>query len=233
MRLDRYLSHVTDLTRAQAQRSIRSGAVIVDGVTTTDPARHLTPSNAVVHKGERLSWPQPRYFMLHKPSGYVCTARDARHRSALDLLDEPRKRDLHCVGRLDLDTTGLVLITDDGEWSHGITAPRRAVEKVYRVTLADILTKEAAQVLCSGVQLRGEPQPCRPAKLEVCGQTEWRVTLTEGKYHEVKRLFAAVGNHVLSLHRERIGAVQLDSGLDAGGYRPLAAHEVECLRAKS
>jgi 16S rRNA pseudouridine516 synthase len=226
LRLDRLLAKASGLSRSDAQRAIRRGEVQVDGVPLTDPAAHVASNARIELAGAALAATGPRYFMLHKPAGYVCAATDREHRTVLDLLDVPNKAGLHIAGRLDLDATGLVLITDDGDWSHRVTAPRRGIPKTYRVTLAAPLSADAVAALRIGVTLRGEPRPCAPAGLETLGETVVRLTITEGKYHQVKRMFAAVGNHVVQLHRESIGAVRLDPGLAAGGVRVLTADEV-------
>lgn len=230
MRLDRFLSHATDLTRSQAQRAIRAGEVRVDGVPVRDPGVHVGDDADVEYGGQSLAVPGPRYFMLHKPDGVVCATRDERHRTVIDLLDVLNADDLHIAGRLDVDATGLVLITDDGEWSHRVTAPRHKFPKTYRVALAEPLNEQAANHLERGVFLKEEKQRCLPVQLERLSDTEVRVTLTEGKYHQVKRMFAAVGNHVAGLHRERIGAVMLDPDLPAGAARPLSPEEIASFR---
>jgi 16S rRNA pseudouridine516 synthase len=229
-RLDQWLGQASGLSRAQAQRAIRRGEVKVDGEPVTDPGRHVDVDARVEFAGELLAVPQPRYFMLHKPAGVVCATEDRQHRTVLDLIDVPNKAGLHPAGRLDIDATGLVLVTDDGEWSHRITAPRRKVAKIYRVTLAEPLTDAAAAALATGVQLRGEPNRCAPAVLEQLGEREARLTIAEGKYHQVKRMFAAVGNHVLRLHRERIGTLELDPTLPEGSMRPLTIDEIQGVR---
>ena len=133
---------------------------------------------------------------------------------------------LQVVGRLDLDTTGLVLITDDGQWSHRITSPRHECAKTYRVWLADPIAPGTAELFAEVVLLRSEKEKTRPAQLEILGECEARLTIHEGKYHQVKRMFAAVGNKVIGLHREQIGALALDEALEPGEYRELSAAEV-------
>ena len=225
-RLDGWLSKAAGLTRRAAQRAIRAGEVLVDGVPATDAAQHVPPGATVVYRGAVCADPVVhRYFMLHKPVGVVCATRDREHRTVLDLLDVPNRRDLHVAGRLDIDVTGLVLITDDGDWSHRVTSPRHRLPKTYAVTLATALDPSAAEVLQSGVRLRGEPKPCAPAIVEHVAAAQVRLTITEGKYHQVKRMFAAVGHRVLKLHRERIGPVALDPALAPGEYRPLTEAE--------
>jgi 16S rRNA pseudouridine516 synthase len=230
MRLDRFLSHATDLTRRQAQGAIRAGEVRVDGVPVRDPGMHVAGDADVEYASQSLALPGPRYFMLHKPEGVVCATRAERHRTVIDLLEVLNADDLHICGRLDVDATGLVLITDDGEWSHRVTAPRHKFPKTYRVTLAEPLGEQAAHHLERGVFLKEEKHRCLPAALERLGDTDVRLTLTEGKYHQVKRMFAAVGNHVVALHRERIGAVALDPDLPPGAARALTPEEIESFR---
>lgn len=227
MRLDRYICHATALSRSQAQRSIRGGAVSVDGLIERDPSRHLDAEAQVVLEGKLLSLAGPRYFMLNKPAGYVCATEDGAHPTVLDLLHEERAQGLHPVGRLDIDTTGLVLISDDGAWSHRVTSPRRECPKRYRVTLAEDISAETAQRFAEGIALKGEAKQTRPAQLEPVSAREVILTIHEGKYHQVKRMFAAVGNHVTALQRISIGAISLDSALSPGQYRPLTADEVK------
>lgn len=230
MRLDRYVSQAAGVSRAVARVLLRRGAVRVDGLVVKAADLHLPAGSRVELDGQPLALPGLRYFMLHKPLGVVCSTSDGAHATVLSLLDEPRRELLHPVGRLDIDTTGLVLLTDDGAWSHGITAPRRHRDKVYRATLAESLAADAVARFAAGLMLKGEDQPTLPARLEILAPTEVRVTLHEGRYHQVKRMFAALGNRVIALHREAIGAVALDPALAPGQYRALQDVEVETLR---
>lgn len=225
MRLDRLMAHASGLSRAQAQRAIRAGTVRIQGQAITDPATPVAEDALVEFDGRLLS-AGARYFMLHKPAGVICATRDRLHRTVLDLLDVPNRQALHVVGRLDLDSTGLVLITDDGQWSHRIAHPRHKLQKIYRVELAEPLSAEDARTLRHGVVLKGEPKPCAPAMIEEIDSRQVQITVTEGKYHQVKRMFAAVGNRVLNLHREQIGSVRLDPALAEGESRPLSDAEV-------
>ncbi len=234
MRLDRFLSQASGLTRSQAQRAIRRGEVRLDGVVVKDPGLHVPPPARVEFQDQIIvAALGPQYFMLHKPVGVVCATHDSRHRTVLDLLDVPNASTLHIAGRLDLDATGLVLLTDDGGWSHRVMSPRHKFAKTYRVTLAEPLTAAAAQMLERGVQLKEEPEPCQPAVLERVAEREVRIIVTEGKYHQVKRMFAAVGNNVVTLHRERIGAIVLDPQLAPGGFRPLTSPEIESFQPRA
>jgi 16S rRNA pseudouridine516 synthase len=226
MRLDKYLCHATGLTRSQAQKIIRRREVEVDGVEVRDPSMAVNDENEVVWQGREVRLSGPRYFMLNKPAGVVCATTDSRHTTVIDLLDEPNPKGLHAAGRLDIDTTGLVLISDDGEWSHRITSPKHKCEKSYLVTVAEPLDESLVERFATGIELKGEKAKTKPAKLEILSPTEARLIISEGKYHQVKRMFAAVGNHVVALHRERIGELMLDSELEEGESRPLDEDEV-------
>lgn len=226
MRLDKYISKLTGLSRSQAQLAIRRGAVKVDGAAQRDPSVHISATDAVAFRGEPLGQLRKRYYMLHKPLGYVCATEDREHPTVIDLLGLPNPAGLHVAGRLDIDTTGLVLITDDGDWSHRVTAPRRHCPKTYHVWLAEPLDDDLPERFAGGMQLNNEKQPTQPAELEILGACEARLTISEGKYHQVKRMFAASGNRVTRLHRESIGAIRLDDELAPGEYRELSEAEV-------
>ena len=229
VRLDRLLSHAADLTRAQAQRAIRTGRVAVEGVVTEDPGTKLAQGAAVTLDGQPVGLRSSRYLMVHKPAGCVCAASDGLHPTVLDLLPAADRAGLHVVGRLDLDVTGLVLLTDDGDWSHRVTAPRRKCPKTYLADLAAPIGGDALARLGGGVRLRGEERDTAPAEVERLGPARVRITVTEGRYHQVKRMFAAVGNRVVALRRERIGCIALDPALAPGQWRELTADEVAAL----
>jgi len=167
-----------------------------------------------------------RYIILHKPLDTICSNVDELYPSLLHLIDVDRAFDMHIAGRLDADTTGLVLVTDDGRWSHNIISPKKQCEKVYRVWLRNPLREDTAEKFIHGVQLQGEDDLTRPAKLVQVAEKEVLLTITEGKYHQVKRMFAAVGNKVVGLHREQIGPVKL-ADLPLGQWRYLTNGEVE------
>ncbi|MFD1802375.1 16S rRNA pseudouridine(516) synthase RsuA [Mixta tenebrionis] len=227
MRLDKFLSQQLEVSRAIAARELRAKRVTVDGEIVRDGAFKVQPEHQVEYDGNLLQLQVgPRYFMLNKPQGYVCSTEDPDHPTILWFIEEPTAWKLHAAGRLDIDTTGLVLLTDDGQWSHRITSPRHHCEKTYLVTLESPLREDTAQIFAAGVQLHGEKAPTKPAVLEALSDTEARLTISEGRYHQVKRMFAAVGNHVVALHRERIGAIALDAALEPGEYRPLTAEEI-------
>ncbi|MEA1065506.1 16S rRNA pseudouridine(516) synthase RsuA [Apirhabdus apintestini] len=227
MRLDKFIARQLGVSRAIAGREIRAQRVTVDGEIVKDSAFKLLPEHDVAFDGSVLAQQSgPRYFMLNKPQGYVCATEDPDHPTILYFLDEPVAHELHAAGRLDIDTTGLVLMTDDGQWSHRITSPRHRCDKTYRATLDAPITEEAARSVQQGVQLNGEKSLTLPATLEILTPTEVRLTISEGRYHQVKRMFAAVGNHVQALHRERIGAICLDETLAPGEYRALTEDEI-------
>ena len=226
MRLDKFLCHATGLSRSRAQGVIRGGQVQVDGELVRNPAHAIGADAQVSFRDAPVALSGKRYFMLNKPQQVVCAAEDAQHRTVLDLMPDELPRGLHVAGRLDADTTGLVLISDDGDWTHRISSPKRDCTKVYRVSLAEPLGEDVATRFAEGILLRNEDKPTRPAQLQVLSPTEVLLSLHEGRYHQVKRMFAAVGNRVIALHRQQIGALQLDPALAAGEYRALSDDEV-------
>ncbi len=229
MRLDKFICDCTGLTRTQAGKSIRQGLVSINGELVKQAARQVSVTDQVELDGEPLQLIGPRYIMLHKPAGYVCANDDPEHPIVFTLLDEPLVERLHTVGRLDLDTTGLLLLTDDGQWSHRLTSPKHHVAKTYRVWTADPIPADAIAQFAAGVMLRGEKEPTKPAQLERVATHEALLTIHEGRYHQVKRMFAAIGNKVERLHRERIGALQLPVELAEGEYRSLNEEEIRLL----
>ncbi|MDN5970654.1 MAG: 16S rRNA pseudouridine(516) synthase RsuA, partial [Enterobacterales bacterium] len=227
MRLDKFLSQQLGISRALIARELRAKRVTVDGEVVKSGAHKLTPEQEVAFDGQVLEQIHgPRYFMLHKPEGYVCSTDDPDHSTILYFIEEPLAEKLHAAGRLDLDTTGLVLLTDDGQWSHRITSPKHQCDKTYLVTLEHPLADDTAEQFAQGVQLHGEKDLTKPATLEQLDANVVRLTISEGRYHQVKRMFAAVGNRVVELHRERIGDIVLDEDLEPGEYRPLTEEEI-------
>ncbi|MEZ5536671.1 MAG: pseudouridine synthase [Thiolinea sp.] len=218
MRLDQFVSQATGMSRKDAQRCIRGKHIIVGGHVITKAATHITASDEVLLDFEPLALPGNIYIMLHKPAGLVSATEDASQPTVMDLVDHPHWHTLHIVGRLDKDTTGLLLLTNDGDWSHRITSPHHHVAKTYLAKLAEPLSEVAAEQLRQGVMLNSEQQPTRPAQLEMLADNQVRLTIHEGKYHQVKRMFAAVGNRVVGLHREQIGPWVLPDELEAGEW---------------
>ena len=230
MRLDFFLANSANVSRKEARRIIMAGRVTLEGEVCKKAATPATAQSQVCLDGQSLTLQGERYLMLHKPVDYVSATTDSEHPTVLDLLPPDLRRNLHIAGRLDLDTTGLLLLTTDGQWSHRVTSPRSHCAKTYRMTLAEPLTQDMLRQLAEGVQLKGEEKTTAPAEVEALGERSLRLTITEGRYHQVKRMLAAVGNHVLSLHRERIGTISLDPALAPGAYRALTEDEVAGFR---
>lgn len=227
MRLDKFLSQQLGVSRALVLRELRNKRVTVDGEIVKTGAMKISPEQRVEFDGNVLDQiTGQRYFMLNKPQGYVCSTDDPDHPTVLYFLEEPVAYKLHAAGRLDIDTTGLVLMTDDGQWSHRITSPRHHCEKTYLVNLEHPLADDTAAQFEAGVQLHNEDSLTKPAQLEKIEDCLVRLTISEGRYHQVKRMFAAVGNRVVGLHRERIGEIVMDEDLEPGQYRPLTAQEI-------
>ena len=227
MRLDQYLANGTGLSRKDAKRAITGKRVQVNGQLCRSTSANINTGDSVLLDGEPVTLPGELYLMLHKPAGVISATTDSNQPTALDLLPPELARQLHIAGRLDKDTTGLLLITSDGQWSHRVTSPRRDCPKTYRVQLAEPLTAEARQALEQGIQLNGEDTATQPAQVLACSEQEIELTISEGRYHQVKRMLAAVGNHVTALHRQRIGAIELDTGLAPGQFRELTRSEID------
>ncbi len=227
MRLDKFLSQYTDYSRSQIQQLVKANRVAVNGELIKKADHKLNGGELVMLDNRQIEAFNARYIMLHKPLGYVCANSDSEHPVVLDLLDMARKLDLQIAGRLDIDTTGLVLLTDDGQWNHRITAPKQECTKTYLVTTADPIPDDVIQLFAQGIQLHGEKNLTRPAQLDILSSHTARLQIHEGKYHQVKRMFAATGNRVVQLHRESIGAIQLDPALAPGEYRALTETEIQ------
>lgn len=232
MRLDKYICDNTSLTRSLATKAIKSGRIKVNHKKAKSGSDKIQPDCDSVFFDGQVIQPQPhnRYYMMHKPEGVVCANSDGAHALVFDLMFQELNADkLHTVGRLDKDTTGLLLITDDGQWSHQITSPKHHQQKVYRAWLAEPLIKHAEQQVEQGILLKDELKPTLPAQLERISDTQVLLTINEGRYHQVKRMFAAMGNRVVKLHRHSIGGVTLDAQLAPGEYRMLSDDEVQAL----
>jgi len=229
LRLDRFISQAAGVSRSQARALIRRGRVTVAGQSVRDAGFTLADGQAVALEGRAMVLPQSLYLMMHKPVGLLSATRDDQQATVLSLLPSPLAGRLHLVGRLDKDTSGLLLLTDDGAWSHRISSPRHHCAKTYVAELAEPLSSYAEESLVRGVQLRGEASPTRPAVVQRLGQRRVRVKITEGRYHQVRRMFAALGNRVTHLHRERVGGLELDAALAPGQWRALTEDEVKAV----
>ncbi|HEY7884705.1 MAG TPA: pseudouridine synthase [Cellvibrionaceae bacterium] len=226
MRLDKFIANNTQLSRREVLYALRRGAISINGETANNIATKISLDQNICLDGTPITERGGVYLMLHKPAGVVSVSHDSIHPTALDLIDNSENLPLQIAGRLDIDTTGLLLITDDGAWNHQLTAPRSGKQKRYRVHTAEPITEEAITKFAEGVALHNEPRLTRPATLQIIAPTEALVILSEGKYHQVRRMFAAVGNYVIALHREAIGNIELDPALAPGQYRPLSAEEI-------
>lgn len=227
MRLDKFLAENTGLTRSQANKVLKQSAVTLNGKIEKNGAQKVSPVDEICLDGEPLPWVSAgQYLMLYKPSGYVCSHDEGDYPTIYQFFDYPLAAKLHSAGRLDVDTTGLVLLTDDGQWSHRITSPKHHYEKTYLVTLADPVESHYQQACEEGILLHGEKTPTKPAKLTIIDDYHVNLTISEGRYHQVKRMFAALGNKVVDLHRWKIGDIELDTQLAEGEYRTLSAEEI-------
>jgi 16S rRNA pseudouridine516 synthase len=227
MRLDRFVSNLPRFNRADARLLLAAGRLRVDGAVVRDARYEVREFSRIELDDELLQAGKPaRYFMLNKPAGVVSATEHGEHRTVLDLLDEPDKHELHIGGRLDLTTTGLLILTNDGLWSRRLTEPRSRLGKVYRVSTEQPITAEYAEVFARGLYFAYENLTTLPAELEILGSREALLTLHEGRYHQVKRMFGHFQNKVIGLHRERMGPLQLDPQLAPGQYRALSAAEI-------
>ncbi len=228
VRLDKYITDTGACSRSQARERIRRGAVSVDGEIVTDPGRKLeTETSAVVMDGQRLGREEHIYVMLHKSAGVLTAARDPRRPTVLDAMPEPwKRRGLFPVGRLDKDTTGLLLLTDDGEFAHRVISPKSRVSKSYLARVDGIPSEADAAAFAEGILLKDGTR-CLPARLELLGGDRVRVEICEGKYHQIKRMLGSRQLPVRELHRERIGGLTLDESLAPGEYRLLSRAELE------
>jgi 16S rRNA pseudouridine516 synthase len=228
MKLVKLLANLGYGSRKEVQRLIRSGAII-DSDENVLGENDLPPHDQILFRGEELDPPSPLVIMLNKPDGYTCSSEDPGS-TIYDLLPERfahRNPGLNPIGRLDKDTTGLLLMTDDGKLLHKIIHPKSNCLKVYQATLDRPLEGHEGELFASGtLVLNSESRPLLPAALEVLGEKEARITLHEGRYHQVRRMFAAAGNHVLDLKRISIGGLTMPDDLEEGQWRMLEPEEL-------
>ncbi|UQI32500.1 pseudouridine synthase [Pseudomonas bijieensis] len=230
MRVDRFLSNLPRFNRQQVRLLLVERRVRIDGQVVSDPHASVREFSRVEIDDEVLQAGRPaRYFMLHKPPGCVSATRDPQHSTVLDWLDEADKDDLHIAGRLDFNTTGLMLITNDGTWSRRLTQPQTKLPKVYYVETEQIITAEYADTFARGLYFAFEDLTTQPAELTLLGERSARLSIVEGRYHQVKRMFGHFNNKVLRLHRERMGPLTLDADLEPGQCRALSSEEVHLI----
>ena len=229
MRLDKYLAEMGAGTRKEVRKMIRDGRVSINGQKENDPGRKVMEGEEVCADGAPVVYEKYVYYMLHKPAGVISATEDAREQTVLDLIDEKKRKGLFPVGRLDRDTEGLLLITNDGELAHRLLSPKRHVDKVYFARLDGPVGEEEKKLFAQGLKV-DDTLTALPAELEILdGKNEVRVTVREGKYHQVKRMFQAVGREVLYLKRLSMGPLVLDEQLPAGAYRRLTGEEASAI----
>ena len=237
MRLDRFLSGQTAYSRKEVTAYIRSGSVTVNGVLVRKPDTAVNPeTDAVALRGETVRYQTNRYFLMHKPEGVITATRDGRQETVLDLLDpKDRLSGIFPAGRLDVDTAGLLILTDDGDFAHRMLSPKSHAPKYYLVQLRDRVSQGCIDAFRSGISLReGDGAVrCMPAACAEIAPGLAVLELCEGKYHQVKRMFAAAGNHVEKLLRIQIGRLRLPPDLSAGGYLPILYKDIESALRKS
>jgi 16S rRNA pseudouridine516 synthase len=229
VRLDKFITEASELSRSLAKKALHRGDVTCDGVIVKDSGFKVEPGTKVCLEGRELSLFGVRYLMLNKPVDTICSTIDEVYPSVLSLIDVEKASNLHIAGRLDADTTGLVLITSDGQWSHRATSPKKDCGKRYLVEVAEPLDESLIETFAEGIALRNEDGLTKPATLEIIDSHHARLTITEGKYHQVKRMFAATGNAVINLHRECVGSIELDPGLALGEWRYLTQAEIDSI----
>ena len=222
MRLDKLLADSSPLTRSQAGKAIRDGRVQVDGCIVRSPDLKVDEFSAeVLLDGQRCGYQAFHYYMLDKPKGILTASRDRKQKTVLDLFPaEIRKQGIFPVGRLDKDTSGLLLMTDDGDFAHRVLSPRSEIRKVYLAQVDGELCEEDIRRFNEGLVL-ADGTKCLPADLEILAPNQARVTVCEGKYHQVRRMLAAVGKPVLELRRISVGSLQLNPGPGEGRYSEL------------
>ena len=230
MRLDKFLSETTTVSRSQVKKEIRQGMVTVNGIVEKLPEKQIEEkTDCVCLKGKELHYQPFVYFMLNKPAGVVSATEDTLSKTVVELLSrEDYRKDIFPAGRLDKDTEGFLLLTNDGELAHRLLSPKKHVDKTYFVRLRDALSEEAGAKLETGVSI-GEKKDTRPAKVERVDTDTILLTIQEGKFHQVKRMLQAVDNQVLYLKRITFGGLSLDEGLSPGEYRALSDEEVKLL----
>lgn len=225
-RLDKILTSLGYANRKEVQNFIKRGHVAVNGIVTKDIKQKANHDN-ITFLGEKLD-PKSLVIVMNKPSNVVCSHNDAGKLIYSLLPDRWQRRDpkISTIGRLDKDTTGIIILTDDGKLNHELTSPKKHIKKIYKVTLSDPLKGNEADIFASGkLMLKGEDKPCLSAKLTIIDPFNVYLELTEGKYHQVKRMFGAIGNKVVKLHREQFANMRIDD-LKEGEYKVVSKEDV-------
>ena len=232
IRLDKFLCEMEMGTRSQVKDLIKKGMVTVDGEVIKKAEYKFDESKAKVYvKEKEVAYQKFYYYMLHKPAGVVSATVDNHDRTVMELLKDAPGKDLFPVGRLDKDTEGLLLITNDGELSHNLLSPKKHVDKTYLVETKESITEKMMQELEKGVDI-GEDKPTMPAKVNLVEEKKLELTIREGKFHQVKRMLQAVENEVVYLKRLSMGSLVLDEKLGLGEFRCLTNQEIEDLKKR-
>ena len=231
-RLDKVIANMGKASRREVKEMVRQGRISVDGVAAVSPEQKVDPEAARISiDGVELKYELFTYILLHKPAGLLSATEDFREKTVLDLLpQELRKRDLAPVGRLDKDTEGLLLLTNDGELNHRLTSPKYHIDKVYYAEVDGVLDPSDEERFAAGIEL--SDFTCLPAKLEILTERTCLVTVQEGKFHQVKRMLAACGKPVIYLKRVSMGELRLEKTLPVGAYRLLTPQEVVFLKER-
>ena len=233
MRLDKYLAEAGAGTRSEVKQLIRKTLVTVQGEVCVNPEQKVDPeTDVVLLRGKPLSYSRFHYYMLNKPAGVVSATEDPRQKTVLDLLGPEAGRNLFPVGRLDKDTEGLLLITDDGVLAHQLLSPKKHVDKTYLLTADGVVTPEDAERLEQGIDI-GDEKPTLPARVSILESgpvSRVTIVIQEGRYHQVKRMFEVVGKPVLTLKRLSMGPLSLDETLAPGDFRALTEEELAALK---
>lgn len=230
-RLDRFISKNSAFSQADVRLLIAQQRIFLDGILANSIQQQVSQFTQVNLDGNCLQANKPVYIMLNKPKGVVSATKDLEHSTVLDLIQHPQKNALHLVGRLDLNTTGLVLLTNDGAWSRKISLPETQLAKTYEVTLEKPLTDEYIAVFKKGIYFKYEDITTQPAHLEILSDYTARLSIVEGKYHQVKRMFGFFQNKVLALHRASVGPISVQ-GLELGRSRLLTIKELAAIEAE-
>lgn len=232
IRLDKYLADMGVGTRAEVKKYVRQGKVKIDGRVVKSPEEKVDVEiQTVSYLDQKVTYETFEYYMVNKPAGVISAATDTREKTVVDLIEEKKRKDLFPVGRLDKDTEGLLLITNDGELAHRLLSPKRHVDKVYYAEVKGVVTEKDVKAFSEGVSL-GQGDMAKPAALEILTSdeiSEIRLTIQEGKFHQVKRMFQSVGKEVVYLKRLSMGTLVLDESLPLGAYRRLTREEIELL----
>lgn len=232
IRVDKYLADMGVGTRTDVKKYIRQGRVQIDGLVIKTPETKLDQGKqTVLFDGQAIVYETYEYYMLNKPAGVISATKDAKEKTVIDLITDKKRKDLFPVGRLDKDTEGLLLITNDGEMAHRLLAPKKHVDKVYYAKIDGKVTDEDVKCFAEGLSI-GDGDVAQPSKLDILvsdNVSEIQLTIQEGQFHQVKRMFEAVGKRVIYLKRISMGTLKLDEHLSLGEYRTLTKEEIKKL----